>query len=65
MGAKYHIEFTRNGHCDYRFGRWTNWLIIALWYLFTLNLKYPIVDFQIRRGYIPCEKCDADYCEAL
>jgi hypothetical protein len=62
MGNKYTITFIRNGNCDYRFNRQTDNILIALWYLFTLSLKYPIVDFQIRRGYILCEKCDADWC---
>ena len=63
MGCKYTIHFMRNGMCDYRFDRQTNNIFKALWYLLTLSLKYPIVDFEIRRGYIPCEKCDADWCE--
>jgi leucyl-tRNA synthetase len=63
MGCKYTIKFTRNGTCDYEFDRQTKWLVKALWYLFTLGIKYPIIDFQIRRGYVPCEKCTADWCE--
>lgn len=63
MGCKYTIRFMRNGTCAYDFGRQTNSIFRALWYLLTLSLKYPIIDFQIRRGYIPCEKCIADWCE--
>ena len=63
MGTKYTITFTRNGTCDYVFDRQTNSIFKTLWYLVTLSLKYPIVDLQIRRGYIPCEKCDADWCD--
>jgi hypothetical protein len=62
MGNKYTITFTRNGNCDYKFDRETDSLFLALWYLVTLSIKYPIIDFKIRRGYIPCEKCDADWC---
>lgn len=62
MGSKYTIYFMRNGTCGYQFDRITNSLFRALWYLFTLSLKYPIVDFQIRRGYIPCDKCTTDWC---
>lgn len=62
MGCKYTIRFMRNGTCPYNFDRQTNSLFRALWYLFTISLKYPIVDFQIRRGYIPCEECTADRC---
>lgn len=62
MGAKYHLTFTNNGECDYTFDRWTNNIFHALWYLLTLSIKYPIVDFEVRRGYIPCEKCTADWC---
>jgi hypothetical protein len=63
MGCKYTIRFMRNGTCDYQFDRQTNNIFRALWYLLTLSIKYPIVDFEIRRGYIACEKCDADWCE--
>lgn len=63
MGSKYTVRFSRSGICDYVFDRRTNSLFCAVWYLFTLSIKYPIVDFQIRRGYIPCEKCTADWCE--
>lgn len=62
MGRKYTIRFMRNGTCDYVFDRQTNNIFLALWYLLTLCLKYPIVDFEIRRGYIACEKCNADWC---
>lgn len=62
MGCKYTVRFKRNGSCGYEFSRQTNNVFIALWYLLTISLKYPIVDFQIRRGYIPCEKCNAGYC---
>ena len=63
MGCKYTIRFMRNGMCCYKFDRQTNSLLRALWYLLTLSIKYPIVDFEIRRGYIPCEKCTADRCD--
>ena len=63
MGTKYTIRFMRNGLCQHRFDRRTNNVFVALWYLLTLSLKYRIVDFEIRRGYTPCEKCTADYCE--
>ena len=62
MGCKYTIRFMRNGTCDYQFDRQTNNILKALWYLLTLSFKYPIVDFKIRRGYIKCETCDADWC---
>lgn len=62
MGSKYCISFMRNGTCQYQFERRTDHLIIALWHLLVLSLKYPIVDFEIRRGYLKCEKCDADWC---
>jgi hypothetical protein len=63
MGTKYTVTYMRNGTCEYRHDRRTNNVFRALWYLLTLSLKYPIVDFQIRRGYIPCEKCKADWCD--
>lgn len=63
MGTKYTIRFVRNGKCPYDFERRTNNIFCALWYLLTLSLKYPIVDFEIRRGYVPCEKCTADWCD--
>ena len=70
MGSKYTITFIRNGMCDYKFDisdrcirRRTNNMIIALWYLLTLSLKYPIVDLHIRKGFIPCSECDADWCD--
>ena len=63
MCWKYTIRFVRNGTCDYEFNRNTDHLLRALWYLLTLSIKYPIIDFQIRRGYMPCEKCDADWCD--
>lgn len=63
MGCKYTIRFRRNGICDYVFDRQTDNIFHALWYLLTLSLKYPIVDFEIRRGYILCENCTADWCE--
>jgi len=63
MGCKYIFHFMRNGTCDYDFDKQTNNIFIAIWYLIILNIKYPIVDFQIRRGYIPCEKCNVNYCE--
>ena len=63
MGTKYCITFTRNGLCPYNFDSRTNHLLVALWYFFTLSIKYPIVTFEIRRGYIDCEKCTADWCD--
>lgn len=63
MGTKYRIEFTRNGLCSYRFDRKTNWFIVALWHFIVLSLKYPIVTFEVRRGYVECEKCKADWCD--
>lgn len=63
MGTKYEIRFTRNGRCPYDFDRGTNNIFRALWWLLTLSIKYPIVDFEIRRGYTPCEKCGADWCD--
>lgn len=63
MGSKYFICFTRNGTCDYGFDRRTNNIFKALWWLVTLSFKYPIIDFKIRRGYVPCQKCDADWCD--
>jgi hypothetical protein len=63
MGCKYTIRFMRNGMCGYDFDRQTNSVFLAMWYLLTLSIKYPIIDFEIRRGYIPCEKCTADWCE--
>lgn len=63
MGTKYTIRFMRNGTCPYDFDRQTNNIFCALWWLITLSIKYPIVDFEIRRGYIPCEKCTADWCD--
>ena len=63
MGAKYCITFMRNGLCPYAFERRANNFLIALWYLLTLSIKYPIVTFEIRRGYIDCEKCTADWCD--
>jgi hypothetical protein len=53
----------RNGTCNYQFDRQTNNILKALWYLLTLSLKYPIIDFEIRRGYIKSETCDADWCD--
>ena len=63
MGTKYCITFMRNGRCPYEFDRRTNHLVVALWYLLTLSIKYPIIIFEIRRGYIVCEKCTAEECE--
>lgn len=63
MGTKYRIEFTRNGLCPYRFEKATNSILVAMWYLFTNLIKFPIVTFEIRRGYIGCEKCTSDYCK--
>ena len=63
MGTKYAIRFMRNGICPYDFDRRTNNIFLAVWWLITLSFKYPIVDFEIRRGYIPCEKCNADWCD--
>lgn len=63
MGTKYNIRFMRNGQCPYEFDRRTNNLFLALWHLLTLSIKYPIVTFEIRRGYIDCEKCTADWCD--
>ena len=62
MGTKYTIKFMLNGMCDFSFDRRTNSIFKAVWYLITLSIKYPIVDFQIRRGYKPCEQCKADWC---
>ena len=63
MGTKYCISFVRNGLCPYNFDRRTNNLLVALWYLFTISINYPIVTFEIRRGYIDCEKCTANWCD--
>ena len=63
MGNKYTITGVLNGFCLCPHSKRTNNIFIAIWYLIILNIKYPIVDFQIRRGYIPCEKCGVDYCE--
>ena len=63
MGTKYCITFMRNGLCPYESDRRTNHLVVALWYLLTLSIKYPIITFEIRRGYIDCEKCTADWCD--
>jgi hypothetical protein len=63
MGCKYTIRFMCNGTCDYDFTRQTNNIFYALCNLIILSFKYPIIDFQIRKGYIPCEKCSVDYCE--
>ena len=62
MGNKYTLSFKRNGLCEYAAERRTDNFLLALWYLITLSIKYPIVDFFVRRGYVPCEKCDADWC---
>ena len=59
---KYRIEFQRNNDCDFPFERVTNHLVVALWYLFTLMLKYPIITLKIVRGEIECAKCTADWC---
>lgn len=63
MGTKYCITFMRNGLCPYASDRRTNHLLVALWYLLTLSIKYPIITFEIRRGYIDCKKCTADWCD--
>ena len=65
MGTKYCITFMRNGLCPYASDRRTNHLLVALWYLLTLSIKYPIITFEIRRGYIDCEKCTFEECERL
>lgn len=63
MGNKYTVTFCRNGNCGFKFDWGTEHLLVALWWLIKLGIKYPIVDFKIRRGYVPCEKCDADWCD--
>jgi hypothetical protein len=63
MGMKYEIRFMRNGTCPYGGSRRTEYLIVALWYLFILMIKYKIVTMNIRRGYDDCDKCRVDYCE--
>lgn len=63
MGTKYNIRFVQNGLCPYEFDRRTNHLLVALWYLLTLSIKYPIVTFEIRRGRVNCPDCKADWCD--
>ena len=63
MGTKYCIRFMWNGTCPYGFDRRTNYLVVALWHLLVASIKYPIVTFEIRRGYIECDKCTADWCD--
>lgn len=63
MGYKYTLRFKRNGLCDYEFDWGTNSFLKALFWFFKLKLKYHIITFEIRTGYIPCEECDADWCE--
>jgi hypothetical protein len=60
--SKYTIRFRRNEECLYEFDRQTNGVLHALWYLFALSRKFPIVDFLVRRDDMPCEKCTADWC---
>ena len=62
MGEKYEIVYMRNGCCLLKNSKLTNSLVVALWYLLRLSIKYPIVTLNIRRGYISCAECDADYC---
>ena len=63
MEAKYTIRFMRNEECLYNFDYQTNKILRALWHLLILSLKYPFVDFEIRRGYTLCDKCDAAWCD--
>ena len=62
MCTKYTITFAKSGLCEFKFDRRTNNIVIALWYFLILSIQYPIVDFSIRRGYIECSDCNANYC---
>ena len=63
MSAKYTVWHARNKECPYYFDWETNSFLRALWWLLTLSIKYPIVNFEMRRGEIPCGKCSADWCD--
>lgn len=63
MGTKYSIRYIKSGFCNYEFTKNTNNIFVALWWLFTLSIRYPIIDFNIRHGYTVCKNCDATYCE--
>jgi len=66
---KYRIWFTRSGICDFKFDRQTDYFLKALYWLFRLRFtkmvgtRYPQVYLEIRRGYIECEDCTADWCD--
>ena len=62
MGVKYEIVYKRNGYCEVPCSKRANNIFIALWYLLTIFIRYPIIDFTIRRGFVPCEKCKAVWC---
>ena len=68
MGEKYEIRFGRSGYCPYTFDRWTNYFIVALYWVIRIRyfgvagVKYPQVTLNIRVGYIKPEDCKADYC---
>lgn len=63
MGTNYEVKGRLNGHCEFWAIRRTNHLFVALWYLIVISVRYPIVNVHVRRGYVPCEKCEADYCD--
>ena len=63
METKYLVWHARNKDCPYYFDWETNNVFRALWWFFTLCIKYPIVNFEMRRGEVPCEKCSADWCD--
>ena len=62
MGSKYAVSAMLSGHCPHTVNRRSNNIFVALWWLVKLSIKYPIVDFEIRRGYVSCEECQAAYC---
>lgn len=63
MGSKYMIEAKRNGKCPSTKLKQSRYFIGALWWFIRLSIKYPIVDLQLRRGYVPCQECsERAYC---
>ena len=63
MGIKYEILCKESGLCPI----WTSFcqtriFIVAMLYMVIARFKYPIVDVNIRNGYIDCEKCNDIHC---
>ena len=64
MGFEYYILCKRSGLCVVDIGHQPRTLISAIFWLLIYRYwySYPIIDFQIRKGYIPCEQCKEEDC---